>query len=332
MKYTFFSFLGVLAIAIPACAITVTTPTNGAEVSSPFKLVASTDSCDSKQALSMGYSIDYGATTITKTSFSAMVIAGDGPHVLHVKCWGPKGAIGHEVLNITVVPSSVTIPSNITTVSNLQALGSWVWNHDPGTPGNSTGSSDMVATPSESGNARQMSMRFSDSGGEIYHVSFGKDTDATHFVYEAKVWIDSPADISNIEMDMNQVVANGDTIIYGVQCDGYSGTWDYTINKGTRIKHNSGWVHSNVACPAPKTWEPKTWHQIQIAYSRDDSGTVTYESVVFDGNQSEFVGAKGNSSSSLGWGQTLLTNFQIDGEGANGSAIVYVDNLTVSRW
>jgi hypothetical protein len=330
LKSTFFSFLGVLAITIPASAITITTPTNGAEISSPFKLVASTDFCDSKQAVSMGYSIDYGATTITKTSFSAMVVAGDGPHVLHVKCWGPQGALENETVNITVVPS--TAPSKITTVSNLQALGSWVWNHDPGTHGSSTGTSEMASTPSESGNARRMSMRFSDSGGEIYHVSFGKDTAATHFVYEAKVWIDNPADISNIEMDMNQVVVNGDTIIYGVQCDGYSGTWDYTINKGTRTKHDSGWVHSNVACPAPRTWASKTWHQIQISYSRDGSGNVTYESVVLDGDQSEFVGAKGNSSSSLGWGQTLLTNFQIDGEGANGSANVYVDNLTVSRW
>ena len=111
--------------------ITVTTPTNGAEVSSALKLVASIDSRGSKQALSMGYSIDCCATTITMTSFRAMIIAGDGPHVLHVKCWGPKGAIGHETLNTTVVPSKVIAPSNITTVSNLQAWGNWVWNHDP---------------------------------------------------------------------------------------------------------------------------------------------------------------------------------------------------------
>jgi len=133
-------------------------------------------------------------------------------------------------------------------------------------------------------------------------------------------------------MDMNQVIANGDTVIYGFQCDGYSGTWDYTVNLGTPANPEGHWKHSNVTCPDPKTWAPNTWHNIQVSYSRDNAGNVTYDSVVLDGQQSSFVGAAGNSEFSLGWGPTLLTNFQIDGHGANGSVTAYVDNLTVSRW
>ena len=175
-------------------------------------------------------------------------------------------------------------------------------------------------------------MSFANNGGEIYHATFGSDFAATHFIYDAQVWIDNPSQIANIEMDMNQVLANGDTVIYGVQCDGWSGTWDYTINIGTRTNPAGHWERSNVPCPNPKTWTAKTWHHVQISYSRDSVGIVTYESVVLDGVQSNFAGATANSAYALGWSSALLTNFQIDGMGTAGSAVAYLDNLTVSRW
>lgn len=91
-------------------------------------------------------------------------------------------------------------------------------------------------------------------------------------------------------------------------------------------------MHSNVPCPDPKTWELNTWHHVQISYTRDGLGDVTYESVVLDGDQADFVGATGNSAFTLGWGPTLLTNFQLDGFGPDGSITAYLDKLTVSRW
>jgi hypothetical protein len=329
---TFICTLFALAAGIvPASAITVTTPQNGAQLNSPFSLVASTESCDSASTISMGYSLDNGATTIVKKkSFSSMVIAGDGQHVLHVKCWGPHDARSDTSLNITIVPTNTTVPSNVTVVSDIQSLPNWAWNHDPGTPGDSSGTSDVTNTPSMSGNARQFSLSFSDSGGEIFHSSFGKDTAATHFIYDAYVWLTDASTLANIEMDMNQVMANGDTVIYGVQCNGYSGTWDYALNPGAQ---GSGrWNHSNVACPEPKNWEPNTWHHVELSYFRDSAGNVTYQSVSLDGQLSDFVNATGNSAQSLGWGPTLLTNFQLDGHGAEGSITAYLDKVTVSRW
>ena len=32
---------------------------------------------------------------------------------------------------------------------------------------------------------------------------------------------------------MNQTMENGQTVIFGFQCDGYTSTWDYTRNAGT---------------------------------------------------------------------------------------------------
>jgi hypothetical protein len=312
--------------------MTIATPSNGQQVTSPFTLTASAAACNSQPVASMGYSMDYGATSIISASFSAMVIAGNGRHILHVKCWGTSGAAGDTDLNITIVPSIPGAPAGVVQANSIQTLPGWTWNNDPGTPGTSTGSSTVVTSPSLSGAARQYSMSFANLGGQIFHTTFGADPNATHFIYDAQLWLTNPAGIANIEMDMNQVMANGNTVIYGVQCDGHSGTWDYTLNAGTPAAPIDTWQHSNAACPLPSTWAPNTWHHVQIAYSRDSAGNVTYDSVVLDGAESDFVNAAGNSAFTLGWGSTLLTNFQIDGLGSVGSVTAYLDNLTVYRW
>jgi len=331
MKTLFCTLLALVSSVAPAFAITVTTPSNGVTVVSPFYLQASTTSCGSQTAVSMGYSLDYGATTIEPTSFDAMILAGDGQHTLHVKCWGDSGAADVTDLNITVSPSSGA-PPDITLVDSIQTLSGWAWNQDGGSSGTATGSSQMVTSPSLSGQARVYSMSFRNSGSEIYHTTFAADTAATHFIYDAQVWLADPSSLANIEMDMNQVLANGNTVIYGVQCDGYTGTWDYTLNAGTPASPVDTWVHSNVPCPVPRTWKASTWHHIQLSYFRDSAGNVTYQSVVLDGKASDFVGATGNSAFTLGWASTLLTNFQLDGMGNKGSVTAYVDNLNVYRW
>jgi hypothetical protein len=280
----------------------------------------------------MGYSIDSGSTTIEPTSFSATVLAENGQHTLHVKCWGTSDAADVTDLNVNVTSAAQTPPLDATVANNLQRLDTWAWNSDPGTPGNATGTSGIVASPSLSGSARQYSVSFTNSGGEIFYTVFGSDRNATHFMYDADVWIVDPAVVANVEMDMNQVLTNGDTVIYGVQCDGGTGTWDYTINSGTPALPIDTWVHSNAQCPRPSTWPANTWHHVQIAYSRDGAGNVTYEFVSLDGNETDFQNATGNSAFSLGWSSVLLTNFQIDGLGSSGSTNVSVDNMTVYRW
>src|SRR6266702_823545 len=333
MKISYFSLLAALALPASAFAITVTTPSNNAQLTSPFQLVASTTTCGSQPAVSMGYSLDWGSSTIVKTNFSALVIAGDGQHILHVKCWGKNGAWGVTDLNITIIPSTTLAPPNATIVSHIQAQTNWAWSFDAGTSGTASGSSQIVTVPSLSGSARQHSVTFTGYGGERYHSRIGADPAATHFIYDVQVMLANPSAVANIEMDMYHVLDNGDTVIYGVQCDGWQGTWDYTLNTGTRTNPIDTWVHSNIPCPAPKTWTANTWHHIQISYFRDSVGTVTYESVVLDGKQTDFAGATGNSAFALGWGSTLITNFQLDGLGNNGtgSATAYLDNLTISR-
>ncbi len=71
---------------------------------------------------------------------------------------------------------------------------------------------------------------------------------------------------------------------------------------------------------------------MQVRYSRDNSGYVTYQSVALDGVV-QTINAKVFSAFKLGWAPTMLTNFQIGGAlSGSGSSTVYLDKLTLSRW
>jgi hypothetical protein len=129
---------------------------------------------------------------------------------------------------------------------------------------------------------------------------------------------------------MNQVLTNGKTVIYGFQCDGTSSTWDYTKNAGSPKKYNDAWVHSRASCN-PRKWSTNKWHHVQIEYSRNDDGDVTYKSVWLDGAKQN-VNATVPSAFDLGWFSSLVTNFQVDGHGANGKPTVYIDDFTIYRW
>ena len=220
-----------------------------------------------------------------------------------------------------------------TSSGNLDGASNWKAVHDSGTPGQSMGSSVYPVTAPPYDDARQLYMTYSDRGGERFSLSFGKSTSVTHFIYYAYIYFVDPSQTQNVEMDINQVMSNGQTVIFGTQCSSDSGTWEYATvitDDGDRKSH---WNASNIPCN-PKTWTANSWHQVQIASSRDGSGNVTYDWVTLDGAASNFVNATGPSVLSLGWAVgDLSLNFQLDGANeGSGSITAYIEDLTIYRW
>jgi hypothetical protein len=327
----------ISTLAVPALAtVNVNSPSNGDQVGSPFNLSATAATCSSQNVASMGYSLDNSSDTtiVTGTSVATQVQSGTGSHTLHVKAWGDKGASCVTDVAVTVGATTATsvVPADAASTGGIQILSDWAAQHDTGTTGSSTGWLGLINSPSMSGNARKFVSNYSDYGDQRFDVSFGDDTTSTNFLYDAWVYLPYPSTaVANVEMDLNQVMANGQTVLFGFQCDGWSGTWDYTANKGTPQNPVDTWLHSSAACN-PHSWSTNTWHHVQINYSRDDSGNVTYKAVWFDGAES-VINATVPSAFALGWAPTLLTNFQLDGYLAtSGTATAYVDDLTVYRW
>lgn len=324
--------------------VTVSKPVRGATVTSPFALSANAATCLSQPVGTMGYSLDGSSdtTVVSGKAINLEVPAASGGHTLHVKAWGTTGASCVEDVPITVnggTPPSgggggsggPYIPPYATSVSSIQTFGDWKAAHDTGGPGSSTGYMAIVGSPSRSGHARRMITKYSKGGDERYSVTFGDDISATNFVYDGWVYIAQPSyEIANLELDLNQVMANGQTVIYGFQCDGYDNRWDFAENRGTPKKWVAHWIATGAPCNV-RNWSTYTWHHVQISYSRNNYGVVTYKGVWFDGHEYG-LNATVPSAFALGWGPQMSLNFQVDGLGGGGQTVLYVDDLTLYRW
>jgi len=94
MKNFTLLLLVLLVCAVPAFAnVTITSPDTGAEVVSPFHLVATASECSSQIITSVGYSIDNSTNwTIVRGSLIDTDVASiTGAHTVNVKSWG-RGA------------------------------------------------------------------------------------------------------------------------------------------------------------------------------------------------------------------------------------------------
>jgi hypothetical protein len=219
------------------------------------------------------------------------------------------------------------VPSNATASSDLDTARNWVFEHDAGTPGSAKGSTVFPATTPLYDDAREFYMEYSGHGGERWHITMGNNASAKNFALDTYVYFADPNQVGNLELDLNQVMSNGQTVIYGTQCSSYSKTWEYTYTNGS-----SHWRHSNVPCN-PRTWAPNTWHHIQIGFHRDDSGYVVHDWVNVDGTHSTFHNAGGAGGDWLGWAKgQLVVNYQVDGAQSNGSVTSYAHKMTIYSW
>lgn len=170
----------------------------------------------------------------------------NGWHTLHVKVWNDQGGVCVTDISIDVTTASgatSVVPSSAVGVSAIQSLSDWTAIHDGGTPGSSSGTMSMSSSPSLTGAARLFANQFNDFGGERYTAQFDDNTTSENFFYDAWVYIATKANgFSNLEFDLEQTMANGETVIMGFQCDSWSGTWDYAVNGGSPTGPNDTWL------------------------------------------------------------------------------------------
>jgi len=210
-------------------------------------------------------------------------------------------------------------------VRNFENVGTWsAGRHDGGTPGDSSGSTSLGKSPDNVA-SRKFTFSWQNGGGEIWSTDLAVDGTRNNFMYETSVWIENPAILGNLELDINHVMPDGRTVIIGFQCDGYRKVWD---GYGEATK----WYPTNVPCDLRK-WPAKTWMHIQVAYHHDTNGVLTYDWVALNGQVSRFVGATAPAARAMGWGKNVVqTQFQLDGLGAGGSNTVYATNMNLARW
>ncbi|HLJ76239.1 MAG TPA: Ig-like domain-containing protein [Acidobacteriaceae bacterium] len=337
--------LNVVQPTVSFGSVNVSAPTPGQTVTSPFLLSATDVTCEGQPVSTMAYSLDNSGTLLALangTSLNTQVTASAGQHALHVKSWGPNYAACDTDLTVNVVtvtaafsPSAISvIPSTAIANRNIQTYLDWRDWFDTGTVvGSDTTASgsyaSLISSPSLSGSARQFVSTFVDNGGILYYdnvTGSNPDTTSQNWFLDQWVYVAAPSsDLANVEIDMNQLDAAGNTIIMGFQCDGWNGVWDYTwTDTGTH------WTQSKQPCN-PRNWSTNAWHHVQIYFSHDNQDNVTYHSVWFDGQEQD-INATVYSALPLGWAKSNILNFQIDGMGQSGTITTYLDNVTVYHW
>lgn len=323
---------------------TISSPTNGQQVSSPFTLNMSASSCDGNPVGAVGYSLDDSSHTSswTATSIDGPVTAASGSHTLHVKVWDDYGDICVTDVSINVNGGSSggssgsdglsVVPGNAVVASGLQTYGNWHAMNDSGAGGWSSGDSYVTGSPSLSGNSRLFETDLNNYGGELFYLNFAGDTPEQNYLYDAWVYIgQDPSGLMNLEFDLNHTMDNGVTALMGFQCSGWDNAWDYTINGGSPGSPVDHWVPSYAPCN-PQNWGANQWHHVQIYFSHDGNGWVTYRSVWLDGNEQD-LNYSAFSGFALGWAPSIVTNFQIDSSSSGTTwPDVYLDNVTVYRW
>ncbi|HXP07385.1 MAG TPA: hypothetical protein VN828_02765 [Acidobacteriaceae bacterium] len=341
-----FAFCGAL-LSHPALAadITVASPVNGTHVSSPVWIRAHNIGCEGVPPSAFGYSIDNSATIIRGETAYDIDVAHQaiaaGTHIVHFKSWTARGACPVVNTQFTVGGSTTSapppsssgsfgIPANASSSGDLDGKGPWGQVHDGGTPGSSRGSSVYPATTPVYDDARKFYMTYTDRGGERWNLTLAKDSKPTHFVLDTYVFLPNPSEVLNLELDINQVMANGETVILATQCAGITGTgyWESGYTSG-KLDH---WWASGIHCD-PRTWTPNVWHHIQIGMHRDSNGVVTHDWVTFDGTQHAW-GYTHESAHFLGWAPGVVdVQYQIEGSSkGSGSVTSYIHKLTVYRW
>ena len=340
MKLLFYPLLFVLLSTVPVFGIAITSPSNGEHVTSPFTLTASSATCSSKPVTNIGYSLDSAGTTVFrgKAYLDTKVSASVGTHTVHVKVWNGRGStcvtdvkIDVSSASDNVAANSSVVPKGAVSVGNLESMGNWNASHDSATNGRASGKMSMVGSPSHSGTSRKFVTTYSHYGAERYSVTFGDNRTAQNFMWDAWVYLASSANnINNLEMDLNQTMPNGQTVIFGMQCNSSAGKWDYTENLGSARNPKGHWAHSGANCNF-HNWSKSKWHHVQMEYSRTNTGKVTYKYVWLDGARST-INKTTFAARSLGWGSSLSINFQMDGSSGKGTATMYLDSLTLYRW
>ena len=345
---------GFFAQAASASNITIASPVNGATTKSPVWIRAHNIGCNGVKPTAFRFSIDNSSTSISGVTAYDIDVTHyaipTGKHTIHFKAWSHGQLCPTVSSTITVTASgstsssgsgnsgqstppssggtSVSIPENALASADLDTSSNWQNEHDTATPGSSRGSTAFPATTPVYDDAREFYMTYTARGGERWHLSFAKDSTATHFVLDTYVYVVNPGDLANLELDLNQVIPDGRTVIYGTQCSTYSKSWEWTY-----YANGFHWHSSNIPCN-PLSWSAKTWHHIQLGFHRDSDGVVTHDWVSFDGVQTSFSGATGGSAKAMGWSKnTLLMNVQLDGSSkTSGSVTAYLHKTTFYRW
>jgi hypothetical protein len=145
----------------------------------------------------------------------------------------------------------------------------------------------------------------------------------SNFLEDFWIYTDGTDGVQAFEYDPDWYV-QGYKYDMSVQCDYADGKmwrlWDSLDNK---------WVA--VSPTLPCGWSLNTWHHVQLYVTGNLANhTYTYQTLVIDGTPT--VLATTYSALYNGWGPTIGTEIQLDGNSSGAAIHEWIDNMTLTVW
>ena len=320
--------------AAAAVNVTVTSPGNGSQVSSPFTLTAHASShyritgwhvyLDGNSAYSAG----------ATDSISASITASVGNHQLVTRAWDSSGAYGTVTEQITVTSGGgggggnglPDPPPGAIVFHNIDDRGNWNWCHDPNCSGGSGRGSYWMARNQNPPSRDGASTEFDNSGvwaNALWWQKLGANNGVHNLLWDFYFQLDSNSQhaAQALEFDAFQFVS-GYNYMIGTQCDYGAGKWD-TWNEGT-----GHWVHTSIDCPH---FSPNTWHHVQWYMTTNTSAhSYKFVTLVVDGHS--YPVNITHSARNLHWSDNLGVQFQLDVNSSGEEYHEWTDKVTLTVW
>lgn len=305
--------------------LSVSSPSAGATVTSPFRVTASNSSAKTIKI----YLDSVEKYSSASSSIDTTVSSTTGSHYLVVQSWDAYGNVVKIPMTINVATSSSSSGGSSTTSGNT------TWNIDQMTGWQSCsdcagiGGSGPIAPysmkqyvgdPSMDGKSAEFWL-----GGDVPYSNalwwkqLGGQSAARKFVYDLYFYIKDPAAAQSLEFDMNQSV-DGRKYIFGTQCAIVRGKWEVWDTA------NAKWMDTGIPCYKPEAYK---WHHLVLEFERTSDYKTRFVSVTLNGTKN-YINKYYNVRS--GGYSELNVAFQMDGNFEQKDYKVWLDKVNMTWW
>ena len=314
--------MAVLLCAVPAFAgVTVSSPANGATVTSPVRVVASASSAYPITAVRVY--VDGVSVLLTGNPIDDYIWMSVGTHLLVVQAWDSTGAIFKAPLKLYVQSAPVQ------PVGKIEDMKGWQWctatlNGQPCASGLGNAISWMApyqTSPSLDGSSAEFFIGGSTGySNALWWNSLGGGANVTHFQYDFWVFLTQPALPESLEFDLNQSFG-GMRWVFGTQCNFKdSHKWD-VWDGGKKV-----WVPTSLNCVpfSANSWNHFVWNFERVGTK------VHYISLVINGvtyGMDIYHDAESNYNA-----DDINVAFQMDGNFEQDPYHVWLDKVTLRAW
>jgi len=319
--------------------VQVKAPSNGGNSGSPVNYVASATTSCGKGVASMGIYVNNNLTYVVQgANLNTNVNLSPGTYNTVVEEWDYCGGAAYTPVKITVSGGGGN------TFNSLQGSGGWTGygeyppNYNICTncgPGVTWSMNQHQGSPSLSGNSTKFSIGGTTPYSDVLwtnpligtHSSQGlPDSDHKiipnlhNFVYDVYFYGSNLGLSQVLEFDINQYF-NGMGFTWGHQCRIAGGNefdiWDNV---------NGHWIHTGVPCNPVSNG----WNHLTLQVSRTSDNHLCYHSITLNGKTTVLDWYYSPFSVGNWYGVTV--NYQEDGNYAQNSYSVYLDNFSLTYW